>query len=179
MSARPCAGTSKPALRRHANQHDGAFRLPLRGQHRLAHSMRGGRPVSRLTACARARTRAPEVRASVGPEPCHVKKTQAGRACRSGFSCAIVCARLVPAHAFACAVKRETGSALAPNLCCPRNGKRPAAQIVHRAAHAFGSHCPIHSNECGREGKRVRPPARIPARRGGGPADAGHTPPPA
>ena len=178
MPTRPCAGTSKPALRRHANQHDAAFRLPLRGQHRLARSMPGGRPVSRLTACARARTRAPEVRASVGPELCDVKKTQAGRACRSGFSCAIVCARLVPAHAFACAVKRETGSALALNLCCPRNGKRPAARIsLRRACVSKPLSDPFERMRAG--SKRVRPPARIPARRGGGLADVGHTPPPA
>jgi hypothetical protein len=37
-----------------------AFRLPLRGQHRLTRSVAGGHPVSRLTACARARGRAPK-----------------------------------------------------------------------------------------------------------------------
>jgi len=153
MPTRPCAWTSKPAPRRHANRHDVAFRLPLRGQHRLTRSMRGGRPVSRLTACARARTRAPEVRASVGRAPCAVKKTQARHAYRTGLPCAIVCARLVPAHALACAVKRETGSALALNLCCPRNGKRPAARLFFAPHMRFQCHCPAHSNECGREGK--------------------------
>jgi hypothetical protein len=153
MPTRPCAWTSKPAPRRHANYDGATFRLPLRGQHRLTRSMAGGRPVSRLTACARARIRAPEVRASVGPAPRAVKETQAGRAYRTGLACAIVCARLVPAHAFACAVKRETGSAPALNLCCPRNGKRPAAQFFAAPRMRFQSHCPARSNECGREGK--------------------------
>src|SRR3569623_2514416 len=108
MPTRPCAWTPKPALRRHANRRDVTFRLPLRGQHRLTQTVTGGRPVSRLTACARARTRAPEVRASLGRPSGAVKETRARRAYRTGFSCAIVCARLVHAHAFACAVFRDS-----------------------------------------------------------------------
>jgi len=37
------------------------------------------------------------------------------------------------------------------NLCCPRNGKRPAAFFAPRMR--FHCHCPRHSHECGREGK--------------------------
>jgi len=178
MPTRPCAWTPKPALRRHANRRDVTFRLPLRGQHRLTQTVTGGRPVSRLTACARARTRAPEVRASLGRPSGAVKETRARRAYRTGFSCAIVCARLVPAHAFACAVKRETGSAPALNLCCPRNGKRPAVQMfmLHRAC-VFDATVRYIRMNAGGKAKRVRPPARIPARCGGGRAFLGVTPP--
>ena len=128
------------------------FRLPLRGQRRLTRSVAGGRPVSRLTACARARARAPEVRASLGPRPRAVKETQAGSAYRARAPCAIVwrafgartCVQRVQLNG-----KQAALNAL--NLCCPRNGKRPAAPDSFLcAAHAFSM--PL-SDECGREGK--------------------------
>ena len=62
---------AKPALHRFVR----CVRLPLRGQHRLAR-LSCRLPVSRLTACARTRTRAPKVRASVGSVGLGVKAVE-------------------------------------------------------------------------------------------------------
>ncbi|CAH2807902.1 MAG: hypothetical protein CPDRYMAC_6630 [uncultured Paraburkholderia sp.] len=85
--------------------------------------------------CGNAHT-STKVRASVGREARAVKEGTDRQGLSDGASCAIVCARLVPAHALACAVKRETRQRFhALNLCCPRNGKRPAAPVSPAMPH--------------------------------------------
>ncbi|CAE6778529.1 hypothetical protein R69927_06651 [Paraburkholderia domus] len=125
------AGSAAPG-----NQPGTAFRLPLRGQHRLTRSIAGGAPVSRLTACARARTRAPKVRASLGREPRPVKEA---RAAAGAFRPADAACRVLSYARVWCPHMRshvqlngKQAALAALNLCCPRNGTRPAV-LAHRA----------------------------------------------
>jgi len=69
-----------------------------------------------------------KVRASVGPQPCAVKETQAASAYRAGRH-VLSYARVWCPHMHSRVQLNGKQAALrAPNLCCPRNGKRPAAR---------------------------------------------------
>ncbi|VVD32727.1 protein of unknown function [Paraburkholderia dioscoreae] len=69
-----------------------------------------------------------KVRASVGPQPAAVKKTPAASAYRTGRH-VLSYARVWCPHMHSRVQLNGKQAALhALNLCCPRNGKRPAAQ---------------------------------------------------
>ncbi len=107
MPTRPCAWTSKQAPQyvtyRISLTVAGAAQVdPVHGRRAPCF------PFNCMRTSAHTSTK---VRASVGPRPGAVKKTRGAARLSDGPPCAIVSARLVPAHAFACAVKRETGRA--------------------------------------------------------------------
>lgn len=108
-----------------------------------------------------------KVRASLGPRALVVKETPAAKAYRTGrrvLSYARVWCPHMRSHV------QLNGKQTAPcalNLCCPRNGKRPVAREAVLSRRACVFHCHCLTNPDGKA-KRMRPPARIPARRGGG-----------
>jgi hypothetical protein len=93
-----------------------------------------------------------KVRASVGPRPRAVKKTQAASAYRAGCHVLSYARVWCPHMRSRVQLNGKQAARHALNLCCPRNGKRPAARCsISPAAHAFfRCHCPANP---AREGK--------------------------